>query len=339
MCVWSAYAGKKQAAPILLEAMKKTEGWWAGFYTGMATCDGGKLFFEKCAGHTGIFEAQYDLAAMPGTTGVIHRRTDSGGGANRAHPFVGTEGETALISQGTLGVFSALCSRASEVAHRLYDEGRRMRSGSSTDGVRPNPQLIMPDGNQVSFSDVVVNEIEREYMIHGDMIRAMRHASSYMLEESCSICIFADKPGVIGFINMNQRVGYSFEQDGVYMGTTMDAFPGTFMEVPVNSVGYVTADGIFHREQLCDANVNTAVPENMIPAITAYLKEHPGALLGHICDHAVRPLFVQNDLDCRTIALYRTMELMLHSGMLRCEPVITKGGTGTDGRCFKWFPA
>ena len=94
MCVWSAYAGKKQAAPILLEAMKKTEGWWAGFYTGMATCDGGKLFFEKCAGHTGIFEAQYDLAAMPGTTGVIHSRTESGGGANRAHPFVGTEGVT-----------------------------------------------------------------------------------------------------------------------------------------------------------------------------------------------------------------------------------------------------
>ena len=27
MCVWSAYAGKKQAAPILLDALKKTEGY------------------------------------------------------------------------------------------------------------------------------------------------------------------------------------------------------------------------------------------------------------------------------------------------------------------------
>ena len=38
MCVWSAYAGRKQAAPIILEALKRTEGYWAGFYTGIATC-------------------------------------------------------------------------------------------------------------------------------------------------------------------------------------------------------------------------------------------------------------------------------------------------------------
>ena len=337
MCVWSAYAGKKPAAPVLLEALKKTEGFWAGFYTGMATCDNGQLFFEKCTGYTGIFEKEYDLKLLPGTTGIIHSRTDSGGGANRAHPFVGTEKITALISQGTLGVFTPLCSRAAEVARRLYDDGRRLRSGSSNDGVRPNPQFIMPDGNQVSFSDVVVNEIEREYMLHGDIVKAMRQASGFMLEESCSICIFADKPGVIGFINMNQRVGYSFEKDGVYMGTTMEAFPGTFMEIPGNSVGYVTADGVFHREQLCDAEINSAVPGGIITAITGYLKEHPGALLGHICDNAVRPLFVPNDLDLRTVILYRAMETMLKEGMIRFETVITPGGTGVDGRIFKWY--
>lgn len=30
MCVWSAYAGKKEAAPLLMEAIKKTEGVWDG---------------------------------------------------------------------------------------------------------------------------------------------------------------------------------------------------------------------------------------------------------------------------------------------------------------------
>ena len=61
MCVWSAYAGKKQAAPILLEALKKTEGYWAGFYTGMATCENGVLHFAKCPGHTGFFEKNFDV--------------------------------------------------------------------------------------------------------------------------------------------------------------------------------------------------------------------------------------------------------------------------------------
>lgn len=337
MCVWSAYAGKKQAAPIIMDALKKIEGYWAGFYTGIATCDNGKLFFGKCTGHTGFFDKQFELKAFPGTTGIAHSRTNSGGGTNRAHPFVGTEGITALVSQGALGVFSSLVSRFSDVAHDLYDEGRRMRSGSSSDGMSPIPMLIMDDGNQVSYSDVVVNEIEREYMKDGDLIKAMRTASSYMLEESCSICIFADRPGVIGFINMNQRVGYCFEEDGVYMGTTMEAFSGTFAEVPCNSVGYVTADGVYHREVLCDTGINYAVPAGIMPAIVDYLKKNPGSMLGRICDKAVRPLFNEGELDCHTINFYRTVEMMLANGMLRYEPTEITGLTGVPGRVFKWF--
>lgn len=337
MCVWSAYAGKKQAAPIMLEAIKKTEGFWAGFYTGLATCHEGKLYFDKCAGHAAIFEKQFNIADYPGVTGIAHSRTNSGGGANRAHPFVGTEGIVALVSQGTIGIFADQVANFSKVARRLYDEGRRMRSGSSTDGARPAPEFIMPDGNQVSLSDVVVNEIESEYMKHGDIVKAMRNASGYMLEESCSICIFADKPGVIGFINMNQRVCYSFEEDGVYMGTTREAFPGNFMEIPGNSVGYVTADGVFHREALGDFKVKTHIPENLVPAATVCLKENPGLTLGALCDKAIRPAgYPKGELDYHTLATYRTIEALISAGMVKYEEVFTPGATGVEGRYYTW---
>lgn len=337
MCVWSAYAGKKQAAPIILDALKKTEGYWAGYYTGIATCDNGSLYFDKCIGHTGIFEEKFNLSDFPGTTGIGHSRTNSGGGENRAHPFVGTEGKVALVSQGSIGIFGNDLNTFSEVAHRLYAEGRRLRSGSSTDGMRPNPAFIMPDGNQVSLSDVVVNEIESEYMKHGDIVKAMRCASGYMLEESCSICIFADKPGVIGFINMNQRVGYSFEEDGVYMGTCRPAFPGCFMEIPGNSVGYVTAGGVYHREELGDFKVDNTLPEGMVPAAIAYLKENPGAHLAHICDQALRPLgFPAGRLDYHCLAAYRTIEALVAADLVKYDVVDAPGCKGIDGRSFKW---
>lgn len=338
MCVWAAYAGKKQAAPVVLEALKKIEGYWAGFYTGIATCANGRIHMEKCTGHTGIFEETFDLADFPGTIGMAHSRTNSGGGANRAHPFVGTEGKVALISQGSIGVFAPVLGHFTEVALQLYHEGRRMFSGSSTDGMRRIPEFVMPDGNQISLSDIVANAVEREYLKHGDVVAALRFAGSYLQEESCTVCIFADRPGVLGFINMNQRMGYCFEEDGVTMATSMAAFPGCFMEIPGNSVGYVTADGEFHREDLGHFPIKSHIPDGLAPAVLAYLKDHPGALLAHICDQAIRPLgFVRGELDYHSLSVYRTVEMLVNAGLIRYKVVFEPGETGIDGRTFRWY--
>ena len=339
MCVWSAYAGKKEAAPLLLEALKKTEGYWAGFYTGIAVCSGNnKINFAKCAGHTGVWEERFNVADLPGNTGIAHSRTNSGGDDKFAHPYVGTEGIVALVSQGSVGIFGDEKPRYAEVGRRLFDQGRRMRSASTPSVTRPNPLFVMPDGKQLALSDIVVNEIESEYMKHGDMVKAMRAASGYMLEESSSMCIFADKPGVIGFINMNQRVGYSFEDDGVYMGITQAGFPGSFTEIPGNSVGYVTADGVIHREALGDFKVNNTIPEKIAPAIIEVLRAEPGLLMGQICDKAVRPSgFDSSELNYHALAAYRALESLIAAGTVRYEVVDTVGGTGVPGRTFRWY--
>ena len=152
------------------------------------------------------------------------------------------------------------------------------------------------------------------------------------------MCIFADKPGVIGFINMNQRVGYSFEDDGVYMGITKAGFPGSFMEIPGNSVGYVTADGVLHREALGDFKVNSAIPEKIAPAIVEALRAEPGLLMGQICDKAVRPSgFDSGELNYHALAAYRALESLIAAGTVRYEAVDTVGGTGVPGRAFRWY--
>ena len=50
MCNIAGYVGTKPAAPILIEMMRREEGWDAGFYTGIATVSGGKLYTDKVVG-------------------------------------------------------------------------------------------------------------------------------------------------------------------------------------------------------------------------------------------------------------------------------------------------
>ena len=60
MCVWSAYTGKKAAAPIIWESLKSIEGLWAGFYTGLVTCHDGKLHMGKVWGNTDVWSGKFE---------------------------------------------------------------------------------------------------------------------------------------------------------------------------------------------------------------------------------------------------------------------------------------
>ena len=90
MCVWCAYAGDQQAAPLLWESLRKIEGLWGGYYTGLVTMDENGLHWEKCVGCTEVWQKQFQLKDFPGCAGLAHSRTPSGGDEHRAHPFVGT---------------------------------------------------------------------------------------------------------------------------------------------------------------------------------------------------------------------------------------------------------
>ncbi|NLC43023.1 MAG: hypothetical protein GX783_01940, partial [Clostridiales bacterium] len=50
MCNIAGYIGKRQTAPILVEMMKRQEGFGGGYYTGITTQDEGKLHSTKVVG-------------------------------------------------------------------------------------------------------------------------------------------------------------------------------------------------------------------------------------------------------------------------------------------------
>ena len=332
MCVWSAYTGKSTAAPILWESFTAIEGIWGGFYTGLVTVRDGQFQSQKCAGHSGVRAQQWSIADFSGQAGLIHSRTNSGGDQRRAHPFIGCHGKVALVSQGSLGRFKEQVDRFTLAGNRLLQEGRTF-AGASQDGVARRPRL--KDGTDVPISEIVANAVESIYEKTGNPLTAMQAVSSELWEESATIFLFADRPEIIGFVNVNQHVVANFSEHGAHLSVTALGLPGAGMEIPGNSVGWISAEGDFHRERISPSlQLDTRVPPGLLSAVEEYLRGNPGTLLGTLCDNVVKPRFPQQMLEYRAVAAYRVLETLIADGRARLQPREVPGPCGCPGRVF-----
>ncbi len=103
MCNIAGYVGTKQAAPVIIEMLRKQESWDAGFYTGIATLHDGTHSIHKVVGSTKELLEQIPAMQMPGTVGIIHGRSRGSQDARWAHPFVGT-GEKLIYCANANGI-------------------------------------------------------------------------------------------------------------------------------------------------------------------------------------------------------------------------------------------
>lgn len=102
MCIIAGYAGGRDAAPILIEMLKKTEYIDGGLSTGIATVHGGRVHMRKVVGDVETLLRDTDALSLPGTVGIIHSRT-AGNHVEHAHPFMSADGSLALVLNGTTG--------------------------------------------------------------------------------------------------------------------------------------------------------------------------------------------------------------------------------------------
>ncbi|MBQ6471515.1 MAG: hypothetical protein IJJ33_06000 [Victivallales bacterium] len=338
MCVWSAYAGKQEAAPLLWDSLTRIEGIWGGFYTGLVTMDVAGLHWEKCVGCTEVWQKRFQLKDFPGCAGLIHSRTLSGGDAHRAHPFVGADGIVALVSQGSSGLFKDNTPAFTDCANAMLARGRKCRSAIPEDAMR---SFLLTDGTRASMSDIVANAVEEQYLEHGDPVRAMKTVCASLPEESATIFLFRDRPDFIGFVNVNQHLVCDFEEDSVWLSVTSLGVPGYAMEIAGNSVGFVTAKGEFHRERLAEdyPAIDTRIPPKALPAFRSAIRENPGLTLGKLCDLGIRPLFPHTTLEYCAITAYSMLETLAQAGEIRFEPTLVPGWEGVPGRIFRIYSA
>jgi glucosamine--fructose-6-phosphate aminotransferase (isomerizing) len=149
MCGIVGYVGPRDAAPILLDGLRRLE--YRGYDSaGIALLtESGEVFVEKKAGKLTNLTEQLNGGAPAGHPGIAHTRWATHGRPNdvNAHPHTDCTGKLALIHNGIIENYR-------EVKDQLLASGHRFSSETDT--------------------EVLVHLIEREY--DGDLVEAVRRA-------------------------------------------------------------------------------------------------------------------------------------------------------------------
>ena len=155
MCNIAGYVGTRCAAPILIEMMRAQEGWGGGYYSGIATLHEGKIYYAKLTGDIDRLVRETDAMNLPGTIGIIHSRSKSGGGDQWAHPFIGGRNgneSIAYVANGAFGCFADRTEQMSALAAALAGEGYAF---TSREMGKVGKYPMLPDGSCAHRSEVM----------------------------------------------------------------------------------------------------------------------------------------------------------------------------------------
>lgn len=243
MCNLAGYAGERRAAPILLEMLKKQEGFGGGYYTGIATIYNGKLYSEKVIGDVGELLEKTDAMDLPGTIGIIHSRSKSGGDINWGHPFLNGEETLAYVANGHIGFYEK-CINGDDLAQELMDMGYVYRSRAKGPiGKYPN----LSDGTCVHSSEVMAFLIDSFIKGGASCAVGMRDSFIKYPGELVGLMVHADEPDSVFATRINQPLTIGHGVNEIYVSTSALAFPSdvhTVSPMLVNSTARVRKDSI-----------------------------------------------------------------------------------------------
>ena len=176
MCGIVGYVGPRDAAPILLEGLRRLE--YRGYDSaGIALrTEQGTVFVEKRAGKLSNLTTHLNGAAPTGHTGIAHTRWATHGRPNdlNAHPHTDCSGSLALIHNGIIENYVEIRDRLAAGGHRFISE---------TD------------------TEVLVHLVESHYA--GDLVEAVRHALQEVRGAYAIGVMHAAHPGQIVGARMN----------------------------------------------------------------------------------------------------------------------------------------
>jgi glutamine---fructose-6-phosphate transaminase (isomerizing) len=176
MCGIVGYVGPRDAAPILLEGLRRLE--YRGYDSaGLAVLtEGGEVFVEKKAGKLANLTEHLNGGAPAGHPGIAHTRWATHGRPNdaNAHPHRDCSGRLALIHNGIIENYA-------EIKERLVAGGHRFTSETDT--------------------EVLAHLIEERYT--GDLVEAVREALNEVRGAYAIAVMHLDHPNRIVGARMN----------------------------------------------------------------------------------------------------------------------------------------
>ncbi|MSR06360.1 MAG: glutamine--fructose-6-phosphate transaminase (isomerizing) [Gemmatimonadetes bacterium] len=123
MCGIVGYTGRREAAPLVLEGIKRLE--YRGYDSaGLAVLGAGGLVVEKTAGRIAALEARIKGRVPRGHTALAHTRWATHGVPNEvnAHPHTDCGGNLALVHNGIIENAAALRAALAKRGHKFRSE-------------------------------------------------------------------------------------------------------------------------------------------------------------------------------------------------------------------------
>ena len=244
MCNVAGYVGDRAAAPIMLDMMERQEGFCGGYYSGIATIAEGKLHYAKVVGDVATLRKQTDAEHLPGTVGIIHSRSKSGGDREWSHPFVDCTGRMAYVANGHDGIFEDRRDKCG-IANKLAAAGHTFRAHA------PEPignYPVLSDGSCVHTSDVMCHLVESLVHECGGPIDAMRRAFMTFPAEIAGLVVHADVPECVIASRINQPLMIGRDAEATYIASTAMAFPDSASQwccaMPTNATAAIHRDRI-----------------------------------------------------------------------------------------------
>ena len=327
MCNIAGYTGNRQAAPILIDMMRREEGYWGGYYTGIATIDNGRVYHAKVVGDVETLVRETDALRLPGTTGIIHSRTPSGGDREWAYPFVSCDGKVAFVENGIIGSFEKTTDFPA-AAMDLKKKGHKL-SSCTTDEIKGYPRL--PDGTSVHYSEVQCHLLEELLYSGLQPLEAMRELLRRWPCEDVGVAIHHAHPNKIFAARFNQPMTLARAKGEAFISTTPLAFPEQdFIGVdilPANACYEISANGLSVINAIDSAvrvcPITPAVFAQALQDVTAKLQAAkepvPFSVVAETCT------FPQGGIPQMALLGYLVLESLLKSGKV-VQTTIRKDG-------------
>lgn len=343
MCVIAGYLGKEPAAPILLEMLRREEGLAGGFYSGIVTLHEGVLHHTKVVGDVETLIATTPALQLPGTIGLAHSRTPSGGGQPWAHPFIDAFNKLAYIANGAPGPYKGKVDYDGP-ADALLQRGYTF---SSAQHGQVGNYPTLPDGSCVHASDILCQDMAARFEdLPPGPLRLVQAASATYQTLPGSIvglCLHIDQPDEIVGVRHNKPMEIGLLTDGSYVvASSTLAFPkGVERHFRAPALSGLR----LHREEgitILPFENQTLVPLGLPPSATAVeravvgLLREKGRVWVHTLLEASVPLWPADELNEKEMVVFPLLAALAREGKIELcdERVPGVDGQGTVPRTF-----
>ncbi|MBI2357538.1 MAG: glutamine--fructose-6-phosphate transaminase (isomerizing) [Deltaproteobacteria bacterium] len=121
MCGIVGYIGRREAAPLLLESLRKLE--YRGYDSaGIAVLNSGKVAIRRCEGKLGNLEEILARSSLPGTIGIGHTRWATHGRPSETNAHPHRAGDIVVVHNGIIENYLELKEQLSRLGSRFESE-------------------------------------------------------------------------------------------------------------------------------------------------------------------------------------------------------------------------